>query len=126
MKLINLSTLALLVNGALAADCLGTPQSGGISDKHQQAYWDARDKMCSNRDCAYQQPCTTYASKTAGFLQMTLNVVLKRKNTASKAGFKDCWDATENIIQQCMRNGYLYGTWEANGQLYQMNGDYEA
>ncbi|KAJ3540951.1 hypothetical protein NM208_g4824 [Fusarium decemcellulare] len=97
MKLINLSTLALFINGALAADCIGSKQSGGISDKHQQAYWEARDKMCSNSDCALQQPCTTYASRTAGFISTTLNVELKRKNTASKPGFKDCWDATESM-----------------------------
>ncbi|KAM0226766.1 hypothetical protein ACHAPO_012100 [Fusarium lateritium] len=126
MKLISLSALVLFANGALAADCIGSKQSGGISDKHQQAYWEAREKMCSNSDCALQQPCTTYASRTAGFISTTLNVVLKRQNTASKPGFKDCWDATENIIQQCMRGGYLTGTWEANGQLYQNTGNYKA
>ncbi|RFN53941.1 hypothetical protein FIE12Z_1688 [Fusarium flagelliforme] len=120
-----LSTLALFINGALAADCLGSRQSNGISDKHQQAYWDARAKMCSNSDCAFQQPCTTYASRTGGFISVALNVKLQRKNTASYPGFGDCWDATENIIQQCMQNGYLTGTWEANGQLYQITGNYD-
>jgi hypothetical protein len=91
MKVINLSTLVLFINGALAADCIGSKQSGGISDKHQQAYWEAREKMCSNSDCALQQPCTTYASRTAGFLATTINVEIKRKNTAGKQGFKDCW-----------------------------------
>ncbi|RGP70197.1 hypothetical protein FSPOR_4097 [Fusarium sporotrichioides] len=124
MKIISLSTLALFINATLAADCFGSKQSGGISSKHEQAYWEARDKMCSNSDCALQQPCTTYASRTAGFISTTLNVELKRKNTASKPGFKDCWDATENIINQCIRGGFLTGTWEANGQLYQMTGNY--
>lgn len=91
MKVINLSTLVLFINGALAADCIGTKVSGGIGDKHQQAYWQAREKMCSNSDCALQQPCTTYASRTAGLLASTINVEIKRKNTAGKQGFKDCW-----------------------------------
>jgi hypothetical protein len=55
MRVINLSVLTLLINGALAADCIGTKVSGGISNKHQQAYWQAREKMCNNSDCALQQ-----------------------------------------------------------------------
>ncbi|CAG1962934.1 unnamed protein product [Fusarium graminearum] len=126
MKFTTLSTLAFFLNGALAADCIGTKQRNGISDKHMEAYWEVREKMCSNSDCASQQPCTTYASRTGGFITITLNAELKRKNTASKQGYKDCWDATENIIQQCMKNGYLTGTWEANGQLYQLSGTFKA
>jgi hypothetical protein len=55
MRVINLSALARLINGALAANCIGTKVSGGISNKHQQACWQARKKMCSNSNCALQQ-----------------------------------------------------------------------
>ncbi|CEF76349.1 hypothetical protein SNK03_004306 [Fusarium graminearum] len=123
MKIVNLSALVLFANGAMAADCLGWKTSGSM-DKFLSAFWEAREKMCSNSDCALQQPCTTRASKTAGILQSKINVSIKRQNTAGKPGFKDCWDATENIIEQCSRNGYLDGIWEANGQLYQVNSHY--
>ncbi|KAM0540699.1 hypothetical protein ACHAO7_010985 [Fusarium culmorum] len=125
MKIVNLSALVLFTNGALAADCLGWKTNGSM-DKFLSAFWEAREKMCSNSDCALQQPCTTKASKTAGLLQNTINVSIKRQNTAGKPGFKDCWDATENIIQQCTKNGYLDGIWEANGQLYQVNSYYSS
>ncbi|KAF4429407.1 hypothetical protein FACUT_9150 [Fusarium acutatum] len=124
MQLINLSALALFATSALAADCFGNRQDG--IEKFEQAYWDARQKMCSNSDCTYQQGCTTRGSKTLkGIASITVNVELSRKNTGGKKGFKDCWDATENIINQCVKGTHqLSGTWEYNGQLYQVNGYY--
>ncbi|EWG41567.1 hypothetical protein FVEG_03654 [Fusarium verticillioides 7600] len=124
MQLINLSALALFATSTLAADCFGNRQDG--IEKFEQAYWDARQKMCSNSDCAYQQGCTTRGSKTLkGLASITVNVELSRKNTGGKIGFKDCWDATENIITQCVRGTHqLSGTWEYDGQLYQANGYY--
>ncbi|KAF5984399.1 hypothetical protein FCOIX_2657 [Fusarium coicis] len=106
MQLINLSALALFATSALAADCFGNRQDG--IEKFEQAYWDARQKMCSNSDCAYQQGCTTRGSKTLkGLASITVNVELSRKNTGGKKGFKDCWDATENIINQVTAEGGL-------------------
>ncbi|KAF5580390.1 hypothetical protein FPANT_9346 [Fusarium pseudoanthophilum] len=124
MQLINLSALALFATSALAADCFGNRQDG--IEKFEQAYWDARQKMCSNSDCTYQQGCTTRGSKTLkGIASITVNVELSRKNTGGKKGFKDCWDATENIINQCVKGTHqLSGTWEYDGQLYQVNGYY--
>ncbi|EMT71790.1 hypothetical protein NOF04DRAFT_14097 [Fusarium oxysporum II5] len=124
MQLINLSALALFTTSALAADCFGNRQDG--IERFEQAYWDARQKMCSNSDCTYQQGCTTKGSKTIkGLASITVNVELSRKNTGGKKGFKDCWDATENIINQCVKGTHqLSGTWEYNGQLYQVNGYY--
>ncbi|KAG5751480.1 hypothetical protein H9Q69_013725 [Fusarium xylarioides] len=124
MQLINLSALALFAASALAADCFGNRQDG--IERFEQAYWDARQKMCSNSDCAYQQDCTTKGSKTIkGLASITVNVELSRKNTGGKKGFKDCWDGTENIINQCVKGTHqLSGTWVYDGQLYQMNGYY--
>ncbi|EWZ43087.1 hypothetical protein FOCG_02016 [Fusarium oxysporum f. sp. radicis-lycopersici 26381] len=124
MQLTNLSALALFATSALAADCFGNRQDG--IERFEQAYWDARQKMCSNSDCTYQQGCTTRGSKTIkGLASITVNVELSRKNTGGKKGFKDCWDATENIINQCVKGTHqLSGTWEYNGQLYQVNGYY--
>ncbi|KAI1062464.1 hypothetical protein LB506_006329 [Fusarium annulatum] len=124
MQLFNLSTIALFATSALAADCFGNSQKG-IQD-FQDAYWQARQKMCSNSDCAYQQGCTTKGSKTIkGLISLTVTAELSRKNTGGKKGFKDCWDATENIINQCVKGtNQMSGTWEYDGQLYQFNGYY--
>ncbi|KAF5242187.1 hypothetical protein FANTH_8819 [Fusarium anthophilum] len=124
MQLINLYALSVLATSALAADCSGN----GNKDvgKFITAYWDARERMCSNSGCTYQEACTTSGSFTVKGLGVDtiLNVEMKRKNTGGKKGFKDCWDATEDIINQCPKGGskQLSGTWEANGQLYQVNG----
>lgn len=98
MKIVNLSALVLFANGAMAADCLGWKTSGSM-DKFLSAFWEAREKMCSNSDCALQQPCTTRASKTAGILQSKINVSIKRQNTAGKPGFKDCWVRLKNKLE---------------------------
>jgi hypothetical protein len=90
MHLANLSALTLFASPTLAASCFGNQQKG-ISD-FQNAYWDARSKMCSNSGCGYQQSCTTQGSQTInGLIKLTVNVSLERKNTGGKKGFKDCW-----------------------------------
>ncbi|KAF5665733.1 hypothetical protein FCIRC_10437 [Fusarium circinatum] len=122
MQLINLYALTVFATSVLAADCSGN----GNKDvgKFITAYWDARERMCSNSGCTYQEACTTSGSFTVKGLGVDtiLNVEMKRKNTGGKKGFKDCWDATEDIINQCPKGGskQLSGTWEANGQLYQL------
>ncbi|KAM0226665.1 hypothetical protein ACHAPO_012168 [Fusarium lateritium] len=124
MQILNLAAVSLFVGSSFAADCFG---SSGIGNRFIEGYWDARQKMCSNTDCAYQQPCTVRTSKKYTAIgSATLQIEIKRKNTAGKAGFKDCWDATENIIVQCVRENDMYsGSWQANGQLYQINGWYD-
>ncbi|KAF4961848.1 hypothetical protein FSARC_10034 [Fusarium sarcochroum] len=121
MQILTVATLSLFIGSSLAADCFGSP---GIANKFIEGYWDARQKMCSNTECAYQQPCTVRTSKKYTAIgSATVQIEIKRKNTAGKQGFKDCWDATENIIVQCVRENDLYqGSWQANGQLYQVNG----
>ncbi|KAF5228944.1 hypothetical protein FAUST_10743 [Fusarium austroamericanum] len=119
MQIVNLAALSVFIASSLAADCYGTE---GIASRFIEGYWDARQKMCSNTECAYQQPCTvTTWKKYTAIGSSTIKIEISRKNTAGKAGFKDCWDATENIINQCIRDGDVYGgVWQANGQLYTM------
>ncbi|CAG1987931.1 unnamed protein product [Fusarium graminearum] len=122
MQLITLSTLFFIAS-ALAADCSGN--SNSRLEEFKEAYWSAREKMCSNSDCTYQAACTINAQKSVGssWAKTTVVAELKRKNTGGKKGFKDCWDATEDIINQCViGNHQLSGTWESDGQLYQFNG----
>ncbi|KAF5229248.1 hypothetical protein FAUST_10534 [Fusarium austroamericanum] len=122
MQLITLSTVFFIAS-ALAADCSGN--SNSRLEEFKEAYWSAREKMCSNSDCTYQAACTISAQKSVGssWAKTTVVAELKRKNTGGKKGFKDCWDATEDIINQCViGNHQLSGTWESDGQLYQFNG----
>ncbi|KAF9763009.1 hypothetical protein IL306_003269 [Fusarium sp. DS 682] len=91
MQLTNFISLAALATSALAADCFGN--GNDEVGKYITAYWEAREKMCSNSACTYQEACTTYASFTRKGLGVNtiLNVEIKRKNTGGKKGFKDCW-----------------------------------
>ncbi|UNI13281.1 hypothetical protein JDV02_000038 [Purpureocillium takamizusanense] len=126
MKLMTLSVLSAYVASTLAADCFGIVNKG-LADL-ADPYWDARYAMCHNEPnsgCGYQQECSTYASKPLGYGgQMKLQVTLTRKYTSNKKGFKDCWAATEDMINQCVKGQQRYaGTWSANGQLYQVDGE---
>lgn len=90
MQLITLSTVFFIAS-ALAADCSGN--SNSRLEEFKEAYWSAREKMCSNSDCTYQAACTTSAQKSVGssWAKTTVVAELKRKNTGGKKGFKDCW-----------------------------------
>lgn len=91
MHLVNIYALTVFATSALAADCFGN----GNKDvgKFITAYWDARERMCGNSGCTYQEACTTTGSFTVKGLGVDtiLNVEIKRKNTGGKKGFKDCW-----------------------------------
>ncbi|KAI5460799.1 hypothetical protein BGZ63DRAFT_445723 [Mariannaea sp. PMI_226] len=122
MKLANLSVLGAFVASATAADCLGaTGQDlSGLSD----AFWEARQNMCGNSQCAYQQPCKTTATRTTISAGITyrLSVSISRKNIGNTKGFTNCWDATEDIINQCVNTEHKpSGTWVYNGQYYQID-----
>nr|CEG03935.1 unnamed protein product [Fusarium acuminatum CS5907] len=125
MQLINLCTLAIFTASAFAADCSGDSNDIINEFNFKEAYWSARELMCSNSGCTYQEACTTSAKRTAtlNFTKVSVAVEIKRKNTGGKKGYKDCWDATEEIINQCISGqSKMSGTWEYNGQLYQVNG----
>ncbi|SPJ78133.1 uncharacterized protein FTOL_06522 [Fusarium torulosum] len=69
--------------------------------------------MCGNTECTYQESCTTRATKTVGqsWAKTTVTVELKCMNTGGKKGYKDFWDATEEIINQfVLGRQYLSGT----------------
>jgi hypothetical protein len=91
MQVVSFSAFALFFMSALAADCSGN--SNDRLEDYKDAYWSAREKMCGNTECTYQESCTTRATKTVGqsWAKTTVAVELKRKNTGGKKGFKDCW-----------------------------------
>ncbi|GJN69738.1 hypothetical protein PLICBS_003790 [Purpureocillium lilacinum] len=124
MKFVTLSTLSTFVASALAADCFGIVNKGLA--QMADPYWDARYAMCHNEPntgCGWQKECSTYASKNFGpGGKLKLQVTLSRKYTGNKKGFKDCWRATEDMINQCVKGQERYvSTWTYNGQLYQFD-----
>ncbi|KAI5460801.1 hypothetical protein BGZ63DRAFT_488881 [Mariannaea sp. PMI_226] len=115
MQLTSLSALTVFITSALAADCVKHTQ--GSLSAYAPAYWSAREQMCGNSACAYQQACATTGTTTVNGVKVT--VTLNRWNTGGSKGFKDCWDATENIIDQCVLGQESdEGEWQANGQFY--------
>ncbi|KAI5460764.1 hypothetical protein BGZ63DRAFT_358733 [Mariannaea sp. PMI_226] len=118
----SLLALSVLVASTSAATCWGDVQTDIAN--WSQAFWDARAKMCSNSACGLQQPCTVKGSKKVG--DKTLSLQLVRRNWANTQGYKDCWDATNDIINQCiygqhLRNGY----WEWEGQYFEIQSWFE-
>ncbi|CAF3498838.1 unnamed protein product [Fusarium graminearum] len=116
MQLITLSTLFFIAS-ALAADCSGN--SNSRLEEFKEAYWSAREKMCSNSDCTYQAACTISAQsallgpRLPSWLSSSVRILEARRGSRI-AG---------DIINQCViGNHQLSGTWESDGQLYQFNG----
>ncbi|KAJ6447136.1 60S ribosomal protein L19 precursor [Purpureocillium lavendulum] len=122
MKLTSLSAFAALVASALAADCTGNFLGSPTTD----LYWEVRTRMCDQNApfaCPYQQDCQQGAQ--AKFDTFTFSVQLIRKNTDGVKGFKDCWDATEDIINQCIASGLTDGgTWKYEGQSFEYKAYY--
>ncbi|KAJ6440121.1 lipase [Purpureocillium lavendulum] len=122
MKLSAVPVCLGLAASAFAADCLGGNYEGKPSTS---AYWEARKKMCSNQDgCLWQQPCTTYGKEAFPQLGSGINfyVSLTRSNYGGAKGFKDCLDATRDMINQCHNGDGSYdSTWSYNGQYFKFH-----
>ena len=91
MKL-TITTILLLPLAALAADCghkyLGKPDSTKLT-----RFWKDRESMCN---CIGSQP-GNFCSVTTRFFSFTA----WGKHPTEKL----CWDATEDIIKQCIAGG---------------------
>ena len=92
MKL-TISTVLLLPLSALAADCghkfMGKPDEAALG---RYTYWRSRETMCK---CIGTQ--TGYCALTTKFYVFAAWGQLPSEQL--------CWDATENIINQCIENG---------------------
>ncbi|GJN69990.1 hypothetical protein VFPFJ_09679 [Purpureocillium lilacinum] len=123
MKLLDLSLLGAFAASALAADCLA-PGAGDLT-QFQDPFWDARYKVCHNEPgtgCGWQQNCQ-YTSVEDRDIAGKVYVRLTRKNWDGHKGFKDCWAATEQMINQCVKTkkGSWASTWNYAGQFYQFD-----
>ncbi|KAH7400407.1 hypothetical protein BKA64DRAFT_642552 [Cadophora sp. MPI-SDFR-AT-0126] len=100
MKLSLITVVAGSFGGLVnAADCTGPglfwPES---------YYWDLRQWMCNNEKCPYQEPCRR---------RVRSSLVADDVNLSA-----DTPSPYRNIITQCKRNGYGYGTWGTGEEFY--------
>lgn len=119
---LTIATILLLPLSALAADCshknIGKPDSTTLSQ-----FWKARETMCN---CIGSQP-GNFCSVITRFYSFAAWGVHPTERL--------CWDATKDIIKQCIANGEflfrgermrIYGlimdTIGWDGGLYQLNG----
>ncbi|KAI5467797.1 hypothetical protein BGZ63DRAFT_449883 [Mariannaea sp. PMI_226] len=130
MRFTTLSVLGAFCASTYAAECLGNTYDQ--LEQYEKAYIDARQHLCGgtvcpdNEDCAAQVSLTTTSPLGAGplakHMNVTVEVIISRKSTTGVGGFKDCWEATMDIIQSCKINQRKeYGYWLANDQLYVMD-----
>ncbi|KAK4091028.1 hypothetical protein PCL_02210 [Purpureocillium lilacinum] len=122
MKGITLSAvLCAFVASTLAADCTGNSGSPTTDP-----YWELRENMCGTPPvfgCKYQENCILQTQET--YQTFKFVVQLKRTNYDGVKGFADCWDATEDMINQCIGSGWTDGaTWKWNGQSYEFKAWY--
>ncbi len=101
--------LALLANTrtASAADCWGLGDDCGIFGASDAEAWAARQAFCGDN---YWQ--TNQCLKSGP-------VVIQFSNPGAN-GQQACWDALQNIIEQCERGNAEGGSYEWNGSTYTM------
>ncbi|KAJ2975861.1 hypothetical protein NQ176_g5276 [Zarea fungicola] len=117
MKLSLISFLAGFAAPALAAECSGD-STNGMPSELLHLFWDARNQMCSNSNCGLGQDCNVQV--TGNFNNKVVSVILMRRKNGVK-GFKDCYDATNNIINQCVYSEHKFnGKWVYGGQTYSL------
>ncbi|KAJ2974367.1 hypothetical protein NQ176_g6095 [Zarea fungicola] len=77
--------------------------------------------MCSNAKCALGKDCSVQTAASVN--NKLLSVILTRRKNGVN-GFKDCYAATDNIINQCVYGEHkLNGRWEFAGQTFTMTSD---
>lgn len=92
MKYLLLASLGCFAASALAADC--SNPAGPIPSELLHVYWDARNKMCSNSDCAQGKNCVVSAAATSNNKEL---VVVLSRTKSSGSGFPYCY---VRVLQQ--------------------------
>ncbi|KAF8891367.1 hypothetical protein BD779DRAFT_199820 [Infundibulicybe gibba] len=113
MKLSTLFVSTSFVSSALAASCWGTMPSG-VNPGNE--VWTARSKLCNGSRTAPPNQSLVICS---AYLHITSYENLYPSH--SNAGTGGCWDATENIINQCLLNGYSHGSFSYNSNTWTMS-----
>ncbi|KAI5778832.1 hypothetical protein EDC01DRAFT_320825 [Geopyxis carbonaria] len=88
-----ISAIASLAAVASAADCAGRLGSKPNMD----LWWTAREAACKGDSKSFNDP------------RVGINWVGNKPDTQL------CWDATENMFNQCIKNGYRAGYYNKDG-----------
>lgn len=97
-----------------AAQCCGQKVS-----IRESTLWDIREKLCSDptsgepTDSGFQ-----HKQEVGAGLGSTEYVLWGR---ADDNDFRNCWDATAQIIEQCARSDHSAGTWQLDNEQYAMS-----
>ncbi|PRP88173.1 hypothetical protein PROFUN_03996 [Planoprotostelium fungivorum] len=102
--------ICFFVCGAFAAECSEGTTNDGFPE---QDWWDLRQKVCGG---GCQGSCTISlpAVRTSYGAQWQAQAVIQNNGDS-------CWEATQNIIEQCVRQyGRTGGSWSSGGQSYSL------
>lgn len=104
----------VLVQAAAAAVCCGY-----IGDFDEDALWKLREDFCNNVKGA-----TNDGGDGGYYLKKSVSSGSYHNNEFAFAAhnkednFPSCWDATENLITQCAREGHAHGSWVNDAEFY--------
>ncbi|KAL8741895.1 MAG: hypothetical protein Q9190_005557 [Brigantiaea leucoxantha] len=126
-----LFTLTLYLRTSFAADCWGS--TGVDPNDSKQSAWDLRDAVCGHNACAAsdaEQGNNHYCTISQPFGE-TGAVTIQRHD--SSGNFPNCYDALENIINQCFSDQSASfdpssspnGRWTIGDEWYWITMDYE-
>ncbi|KAL3422999.1 hypothetical protein PVAG01_04746 [Phlyctema vagabunda] len=107
MKLSNLIAIPFLVTSVSAAECYASYQLN--QNAQMSDVWSARERFCDN-------PVVNSfirIQESWGHIDIGHN---------GNDPWTHCWDAFENIINQCMQQHWQTGEWTYNGQKFWFTG----
>ncbi|KAH8722452.1 hypothetical protein GQ44DRAFT_828984 [Phaeosphaeriaceae sp. PMI808] len=119
--------LPLLLLGVAETSFAATCYEGTGKLANIKQAWDLREQVCGHNACANSDAAlgsNHYCNLFKYFNKGQSYVQLERNDPSGK--FKNCWDAFENIIQQCMnnasgsgfKNDMPNGNWRVGNEWY--------
>lgn len=110
-----------IVNLTFAADCYG----GEGIDPNVGSAWQLRDQVCGHNACGNQDTANGNNHFCSIFLPFGNGQAVQMQRSDSSGQFKNCYDATENILTQCLDNsagsgltGDPNGSWKLGDEWY--------
>ncbi|KAJ7597998.1 hypothetical protein C8J56DRAFT_883301 [Mycena floridula] len=113
MKLSLIALVAsIVIPRALAAECT-SHFIGDLTSAQLEWFWHARSDMCTCVANGYGQRCDhLYSLSGVGGYYFQFIFAYPKAQL--------CWDALENIINQCIANGWEWGTYTYAGTEFQI------
>lgn len=118
-----MATIGAYLPLSLAANCADVPNLSGW-DLDDTKVWGLRDEICSAPSCGIGEICHKELPNNQTGAGWEPYITLSYYTQTGQ--FKHCYDAFQNIIEQCNRNNQPIGEWDYDGEIYWIVNTYAA